>query len=81
LENGEVRLSVTDRGGGIPAENIEKVFERFFTTKEKGMGVGLSICRSIIDAHEGKIWAANNADCGATFYFSLPIDRKGASGH
>jgi PAS domain S-box-containing protein len=75
LENGEVRLSVTDRGGGIPAEKIEKVFERFFTTKKKGMGVGLSICRSIIDAHEGKIWATNNADCGATFYFSLPIDR------
>ena len=61
---------------GVPAEKIEQVFERFFTTKKEGMGLGLSICRSIIDAHEGKIWATNNADCGATFYFSLPVDRQ-----
>jgi two-component system, LuxR family, sensor kinase FixL len=76
LENGAVRMSVTDRGGGIPAEKIEQVFERFFTTKKEGMGLGLSICRSIIDAHEGKIWATNNADCGATFHFNLPIVRS-----
>jgi len=72
LENGAVRMSVTDRGRGIPAEKTEQVFERFFTTKKEGMGLGLSICRSIIDAHEGKIWATHNADRGATFHFSLP---------
>jgi signal transduction histidine kinase len=74
LENGAVRMSVTDRGGGIPEEKLEQVFERFFTTKKKGMGLGLSICRSIINEHEGKIWATKNADCGATFHFSLPIN-------
>jgi len=77
-ENGTVRISVTDRGGGIPEENLEQVFERFFTTKKQGMGLGLSICRTIIDAHRGKIWATNNAQCGATFHFSLPIVRSDA---
>ena len=72
-----MQVSVTDRGGGIPEKKLEQVFERFFTTKKEGMGLGLSICRSIIDAHEGKIWATNNADCGATFHFSLPIDGSG----
>ena len=76
MEKSAVHVSVTDRGGGIPEKKIEQVFERFFTTKKEGMGLGLSICRSIIAAHEGKIWATNNADCGATFYFSLPIDRQ-----
>src|SRR6266446_1613002 len=74
LENGAVRMSVTDRGGGIPEEKLEQVFERFFTTKKEGMGLGLSICRSIINEHEGKIWATKNAGCGATFHFSLPIN-------
>ena len=76
LEKSAVQVSVTDRGGGIPEKKIEQVFERFFTTKKEGMGLGLSICRSIIDAHEGKIWATNNADCGATFYLSLPKDSQ-----
>jgi signal transduction histidine kinase len=73
LENGAVRMSVTDRGGGIPEKKLEQVFERFFTTKKEGMGLGLSICRTIINAHQGKIWATNNAHCGTTFHFSLPI--------
>ena len=72
-ENGAVRVSVTDRGSGIPEEKMQQVFERFFTTKKEGMGLGLSVCRTIIDAHRGKIWATNNAGCGATFHFSLPI--------
>jgi two-component system sensor kinase FixL len=72
-ENGAVRVSVADRGGGIPGKNMEQVFERFFTTKKEGMGLGLSVCRTIIDAHRGKIWVTNNADCGATFHFRLPI--------
>lgn len=72
-ENGAVRVSVADRGSGIPEKNMEQVFERFFTTKKEGMGLGLSVCRTIIDAHRGKIWATNNAGCGATFHLSLPI--------
>ncbi len=78
LENGAVRISVTDRGGGIPEEKMEQVFERFFTTKKEGMGLGLSICRTIINAHRGKIWATNNGHCGATIRFSLPIVRSDA---
>jgi len=76
--NGEVLVSVTDRGGSVPEEKMEQIFEPFFTTKEKGMGLGLSVCRTIIAAHRGKLWATNNADCGATFHFSLPtgVPRK-----
>jgi len=68
-----VTVSVTDRGSSIPEEKMEQIFEPFFTTKAKGMGLGLSVCRTIIAAHRGKLWATNNADCGATFHFSLPI--------
>jgi signal transduction histidine kinase len=71
--NGAITVSITDRGCGIPEENIEQLFEPFFTTKEKGMGLGLSVCRTIIAAHRGKLWATNNADRGATFHFALPI--------
>jgi two-component system sensor kinase FixL len=74
LENGTVQVSVTDRGCGIPEKKREQVFERFFTTKKEGMGLGLSVCRTIIDAHRGKIWATNHADRGATFHFSVPIN-------
>jgi two-component system sensor kinase FixL len=75
IENGSsaVTVSVTDRGGSIPEEKMEQIFEPFFTTKAKGMGLGLSVCRTIIAAHRGKLWATNNADCGATFHFSLPM--------
>jgi two-component system, LuxR family, sensor kinase FixL len=74
-ENGTsaVIVSVTDRGNSIPEEKMEEIFEPFFTTKAKGMGLGLSVCRSIITAHRGKLWATNNPDRGATFHFSLPI--------
>jgi PAS domain S-box-containing protein len=77
-ENGTVRVSVTDRGGGVHEKKREQVFERFFTTKKEGMGLGLSICRSIINAHRGEIWATNNGHCGATFHFSIPIVRSDA---
>jgi two-component system, LuxR family, sensor kinase FixL len=72
-ENSAVRVSVIDHGCGIPQEKVGQVFERFFTTKKEGMGLGLSVCRTIIKAHRGKIWATNNTDCGATFHFRLPV--------
>jgi two-component system, LuxR family, sensor kinase FixL len=74
LENGAVRVSVTDRGGSIPEEKMQRVFEPFFTTKAQGMGLGLSVCRTIIEAHRGNLWATNNAEGGATFHFSLPTN-------
>jgi len=67
-----VIVSVTDRGSSIPEKKMEEIFEPFFTTKEKGMGLGLSVCRTIIAAHRGKLWATNNADRGATLHFTLP---------
>jgi PAS domain S-box-containing protein len=76
LENGggAVIVSVTDRGGGIQEKEVEQMFEPFFTTKAKGMGLGLSVCRTIIAAHRGKLWATNNPERGATFHFTLPKD-------
>jgi two-component system, LuxR family, sensor kinase FixL len=69
-----VIVSVTDLGGGVSEKKMEQIFEPFFTTKENGMGLGLSVCRSILAAHHGKLWATNNADRGATFHFMLPVD-------
>ena len=71
-----VIVSVTDQGRSIPEEKMEQIFEPFFTTKEEGMGLGLSVCRTIITAHRGKLWATNNTDRGATFHFSLPIGKS-----
>jgi signal transduction histidine kinase len=63
---------VRDSGGGVDPKNFDKLFDAFFTTKTSGMGVGLSISRSIIESHDGSIWAANNDGPGATFSFSIP---------
>jgi PAS domain S-box-containing protein len=73
LAKDAVRVSVRDRGGSIPEEKLEHVFDPFFTTKEEGMGLGLSVCQTIIKAHRGRLWATNNVDRGATFHFSLPV--------
>jgi signal transduction histidine kinase len=70
--NGLVLTSIADRGTGIPADAADRLFEPFFTTKPQGLGLGLSICRSIIAAHGGRLWADNNADGGATFTLALP---------
>jgi PAS domain S-box-containing protein len=72
-----VRVSVADRGCGIPPEKIERIFEPFFTTKEIGTGLGLAVCRTIISAHGGELWAVNNAKRGATFQFKLPAIAQG----
>ena len=65
-------VAVRDSGPGIDAENIERVFEAFYTTKSSGTGMGLSICRSIIGAHGGRLWAEANEPRGAVFQFTLP---------
>ena len=68
-----VLISVTDCGIGISAENADRLFNAFFTTKSSGMGMGLSICRSIMEAHGGRLWATANVPHGATFQFTLPV--------
>jgi two-component system, LuxR family, sensor kinase FixL len=67
-----VRVAVTDSGTGIAADEMERIFEPFFTTKEHGLGLGLAICRSIVEAHSGRLWASNNEERGATFFLTLP---------
>jgi PAS domain S-box-containing protein len=74
-----VLVSVTDCGVGIPAENVDRLFDAFFTTKSSGMGMGLSICRSIVEAHGGRLSASRNEGAGATFQFVLPLHREDAS--
>jgi two-component system, LuxR family, sensor kinase FixL len=71
-DGARVRVSVSDRGEGIPAAGADRIFEPFFTTKSDGMGLGLAVCRTIIAAHGGTLWAAPNPDRGSTFAFTLP---------
>lgn len=71
--NALVEIAVVDRGVGIPAERLRHLFEPFVTTKPQGMGLGLSISRTIIQAHGGQIWAQNNPTDGATFRFTVPV--------
>lgn len=73
LNDSEVVAAIKDKGSGISLEDAGKVFEPFYTTRAEGLGMGLAICRSIILRHQGRIWAENNPDRGATFYFSLPV--------
>lgn len=76
-----IRVSVRDSGTGLPGKTFDKLFLPFFTSKRDGLGLGLSISRSIVEMHGGRIWAQNNEDHGATFYFTLPTGaRAGRSG-
>jgi signal transduction histidine kinase len=73
--DGGITVSVTDTGAGIPSQDIERIFNPLFTTKSGGMGMGLSICRAIIEAHDGRLSAAQNTPQGAVFQFSLRADK------
>jgi signal transduction histidine kinase len=76
--DGAVRIIVADNGFGIPAEKAETIFDSFWTTKRHGMGMGLAICRTIVDQHGGRIWVQNAPQGGARFCVELP---HGGDGH
>jgi signal transduction histidine kinase len=76
-KSGQVIVAVQDSGDGIDAENLEKIFDAFYTTKSQGMGMGLAISRSIVENHGGRLWAVRNEGPGATFQFALqPCGRQ-----
>jgi signal transduction histidine kinase len=71
-EDGQVLISIRDTGVGLPPQQVDKIFNAFFTTKTHGTGMGLRISRSIVESHGGCLWAGDNSPCGATFHFTLP---------
>ena len=73
LNGAHFEFTVTDYGQGISPENREKVFESFYTTKAEGMGIGLNICRSIVESHQGRLWVEANPEGGCIFRFTLPV--------
>src|SRR5215468_10992122 len=75
-ETGECMVAIEDTGPGIDAETLKRMFEPFITSKNKGMGMGLSICRSIVEAHGGRLWVAGNTPSGAVFQFVLPCAKS-----
>jgi two-component system sensor kinase FixL len=74
-----VEIDVSDSGRGIPADRLAHIFDPFFTTKPNGMGMGLPISRTIIEAHHGRLWAENNHGSGAAFRFTLPVEQEGVA--
>jgi signal transduction histidine kinase len=76
-----VLVTIGDSGPGLPAGNSERIFEPFYTTKASGLGMGLSICRSIVEAHGGRLWAKPNEPRGAVFSMMLPVREKSAGLH
>jgi signal transduction histidine kinase len=73
-EDGQLTISVSDTGIGLPAEQPERIFTAFFSTKSQGSGMGLPISRSIVESHGGRLWATANTGQGATFHVTLPTD-------
>ena len=78
-DSGAALVAVSDSGPGLAPADLEQPFNAFYTTKPNGLGLGLSICRSIIEAHGGRLWASANAPRGAVFQFTLPAHRDVAS--
>jgi PAS domain S-box-containing protein len=76
-DDGRVRVSISDTGTGLPTHGAERIFDAFFTTKADGTGMGLSISRSIIDAHGGQLWPETHTPRGTTFHFALPVADEG----
>jgi signal transduction histidine kinase len=74
-----VIVTVRDSGPGLKAESVDHLFDPFYTTKPAGLGMGLSICRSITEAHGGRLWATANAPRGTVFQFHLPLQQDDAS--
>ena len=72
---GMLKVRVRDRGMGLSGGTLDKIFQPFYTTRRDGLGMGLAICRSIIEAHGGRMWAESNPERGATFCFTLPVDK------
>jgi signal transduction histidine kinase len=72
LDGQDVLVDVSDNGIGIAAERMDQIFDVFFTTKAKGTGMGLSLCRTIVEKHGGRLWASQGEECGATFHLQLP---------
>jgi signal transduction histidine kinase len=78
VEAGGVVVAVEDTGTGLDQASADRIFDAFFTTKPNGMGMGLSICRSIIEAHGGRLWASPRTPRGAAFRFTVPAAAEGA---
>jgi PAS domain S-box-containing protein len=76
---GKARVSVSDTGIGIAEDMLHRIFDGFYTTKPQGLGVGLEVCRSIVESHRGAIWAEANPDRGATFHFTLPFAKEASA--
>jgi len=80
FKDDRISVTVRDFGPGIDKENLERIFQPFFTTKRTGLGVSLAVCHTIVEAHGGRIWVENNPDGGATFFIELPIYESGKQG-
>jgi C4-dicarboxylate-specific signal transduction histidine kinase len=77
-ENGNLLVTVQDSGSGLPSQDVERIFDAFFTTKPEGMGMGLAISTSIVEAHNGRLWAAPQHPHGTAFHFTLPAAARGS---
>jgi len=79
VEPGNILIAVADTGTGLDPAKVDYIFDAFFTTKPEGMGMGLSICRSIIASHGGRLWASPSSPRGSIFQFTVPVTASGVS--